>query len=323
MAKVKYQFNTKSLTIEKVRMSLKDRLLKVLSVMTAGLVFSAVVIFIAYNFFNSPKEKMQQREIEQYKLQFEILNDRLDQMARVLEDLEDRDDNIYRVIFEAEPIPSPTRQAGYGGVDRYARLQGFKNSDIITETTKKLDNIANRIYVQSKSFDEVFKLAKNKEKMLACMPAIQPVNNKDLKRIASGFGWRSHPILKRRIFHYGIDFTAPRGTNIYATGDGVVVEAKRARGGYGNCIVIDHGYGYETLYAHLYKFNVRRGEKVKRGQIIGTVGNTGLSVGSHLHYEVHKNGKKVNPVYYFYNDLTPEEYDKVIELASKDNQVLS
>jgi len=323
MAKVKYQFNTKSLTIEKIRLSIKDRLFKVLSVVTAGLVFSAVVIFVAYNFFNSPKEKMQQREIEQYKLQYEILSDRLDHISRVLNDLEDRDDNIYRVIFEAEPIPSSVRQAGYGGVDRYARLEGFKNSDIITETAKKLDNIATRIYVQSKSFDEVFELAKNKEAMLACIPAIQPVNNKDLKRIASGFGWRSHPILKRRIFHYGIDFTAPRGTNIYATGDGKVKEAKRARGGYGNQIVIDHGYGYTTLYAHLQKIKVRRGQKVKRGQIIGTVGNTGLSMGSHLHYEVHKNGKKVNPVYYFYNDLTPEEYDKVIELASRDNQVLS
>ena len=323
MAKVKYQFNTKSLTIEKVRLSFKDWLLKVLSVITAGLVFSAVVIFIAYNFFNSPKEKMQQREIEQYKLQYEILSDRLDQIARVLNDLEERDDNVYRVIFEAEPIPSSVRQAGYGGADKYARLEGFKNSDIITETTKKLDNIANRVYVQSKSFDDVFKMAKNKEKMLACIPAIQPVSNKDLKRIASGYGWRTHPILKRRIFHYGIDFTAPRGANIYATGDGVVVEAKRARGGYGNRIVIDHGYGYMTLYAHLDKFNVRGGEKVKRGQIIGTIGNTGLSLGSHLHYEVHKNGKKVNPVYYFYNDLTPEEYEKVIELASRDNQVLS
>jgi len=323
MAKVKYQFNTKSLTIEKMRLSFKDRLLKVLSYVTAGLVFSAVVIFVAYNFFSSPKEKMQSREIEQYKLQYEILNDRLDHISHVLEDLEDRDDNIYRVIFEAEPIPSSVRQAGYGGVDRYARLEGFKNSDIITETTTKLDNIATRIYVQSKSFDEVFNMAKNKEKMLACIPAIQPVSNQDLKRIASGFGWRSHPILKRRIFHYGIDFTAPRGTNIYATGDGVVKEAKRVRGGYGNQIVIDHGYGYETLYAHLNKLNVRRGQKVTRGQVIGTVGNTGLSAGSHLHYEIHKNGKKVNPVYYFYNDLTPEEYEKVIELASRDNQVLS
>lgn len=323
MGKTKYKFNKKSLQFEEVKITLKVRLLKALQIIAAGLVFSSVVIFIAYTFFNSPKEKMLKREIAQYELQFNIMNEKLDMINRVLDDLEDRDDNIYRVIFEAEPIPDAIREAGYGGVDRYARLEGYRNSETIINSAKKIDRITSKLVVQSKSFDEVFEMARNKHEMLAHIPAIQPIDNKDLTRIASGYGYRIHPILKRRIFHHGMDFTAPTGSNIYATGAGVVVEAKRARGGYGRMIVIDHGFGYKTLYAHLSEFNVRIGQRVERGQVIGKVGNTGLSAGPHLHYEVHKDNQKVNPVYYFYNDLTPEEYEKVIEISSRYNQALS
>lgn len=323
MGNTKYRFNKKSLQFEEVKITFKMRLVKALHVMLTAMVFTSIVVFVAFTFFDSPKEKMLKREIAQYELQYSVMSERLDMISKVLDNMEERDDNIYRVIFEAEPIPDAIREAGYGGVDRYAKLEGYKNSEVVISTTKKIDEITSRMVVQSKSYDEVYELAINKHEMLSHLPAIQPIDNKVLTRIASGFGYRIHPILKRRIFHDGMDFTAPTGTNIYATGAGTVVEAKRTIHGYGNMIVIDHGFGYQTLYAHLSKFKVRVGQKVVRGQIIGEVGNTGLSSGPHLHYEVHRDGKKVNPVYYFYNDLTPEEYEKVIEISSRYNQALS
>jgi len=322
MAKIRYQFNTKSLKIEKIQVSMKERLRRLLSVLAFGLVFSAVVIGVAYNFFSSPKERMLQREVEQYKLQYKILNDRLDLFSDVLSDLQDRDDNIYRVIFEAEPIPNSIRQAGYGGADRYAKLEGYKNSEIIKSTTKKLDIITSRLYVQSKSFDEVFSLAKNKEKLAASIPAIQPLSNNDLKRVGSYFGYRTDPFYKVAKFHEGIDFTASIGTPVHTTGDGMVIKVEREHGGYGNSIVISHGFSYETLYAHLSKINVQRGQLVKRGQIIGLVGNTGKSTAPHLHYEVHKGGQPINPINYFFNDITPDEYQKMIELSMRPSQTL-
>jgi murein DD-endopeptidase MepM/ murein hydrolase activator NlpD len=322
MAKIRYQFNTKSLKIEKVQVSIKERVRRLLSVLAFGLVFSTVVIGVAYNFFSSPKERMLQREVEQYKLQYKMLNDRLDLFSSVLSDLQDRDDNIYRVIFEAEPIPNSVRQAGYGGADRYAKLEGYKNSEIIKNTTKKLDVITSRLYVQSKSFDEVFSLAKNKEKLAASIPAIQPLSNDDLKRVGSYFGYRTDPFYKVAKFHEGIDFTAPIGTPIHATGDGIVIKVERAHGGYGNSIVISHGFNYETLYAHLSKINVQRGQSVKRGQLIGLVGNTGKSTAPHLHYEVHKGRQPINPINYFFNDITPDEYQKMIELSLRPSQTL-
>lgn len=322
MAKVNYKFNKKSLQFEEVKVTLKARLLKVLSVVATGMVFAAVVIFLAYTFLDSPKEKMLKREIAQYELQFDRVNERLDQYEAVLTDLADRDDNIYRVIFEAEPIPSSIRKAGFGGTDRYARLEGFKNSELIIETTKRLDKIQSQLVIQSESFDEVFDMARNKNEMLACIPAIQPVNNKDLKRLSSYYGYRTDPIYKVRKFHPGIDFSAPTGTEIYATGDGVVKKITRSRRGYGNRIEIDHGYGYETMYAHIHEFKVRKGQKVKRGQLIATVGNTGKSTAPHLHYEIHKDGKRVNPIYYFFNDLSPEQYEMVLELSTLPTQSL-
>jgi murein DD-endopeptidase MepM/ murein hydrolase activator NlpD len=280
------------------------------------------VIILAYNFLSSPREKVLQNEIEQYKLQYKILNDRLDRIQKVLADVQDRDDNIYRVIFEAEPIPSEVRKAGFGGVDRYEHLTGMANSDIIINTAKRLDQITSQLVVQSKSYDEVFKLAKEKEKMVASIPAIQPVDFHDLRRIGSLFGYRTDPFYKVTKFHEGIDFTAAIGTPIYATGDGIVSEAGYNNGGFGNKITISHGYSYETVYAHLSKIKVKAGQRVKRGEVIGFMGNTGKSTAPHLHYEVHKAGVPINPIYFFFNDITPAEYQAMIELSSKPSQTL-
>ena len=322
MAKIKYHFNTKSLKIEKVQITVKQKLTRILYVLASGLVFATAVLVLAYNFIESPKERMLQREIEQYELQYKILNDRLEQVQNVVEDLQDRDDNIYRVIFESEPIPSSVRKAGFGGADRYSKLEGFKNSEIITNTSRKLDLITSQLYVQSKSFDEVFGLAKRKEDLLASIPAIQPVSNKELRRVGSYFGYRTDPFYKVSKFHEGMDFTATVGTDVYATGDGVITMVERSYGGYGNCITINHGFGYETVYAHLSKMDVRKGQKVKRGQVIGHVGNTGKSTSPHLHYEVHKGGKAIDPINFFFNDITPAEYETMIELSQRPSQTL-
>ena len=322
MAKIRYQFNTKSLKIEKVQVTMRERFKILLSSMAFGLVFGAVVIVLAYNFLSSPREKVLQNELEQYKLQYKIMNDRMDKIQKVLADVQDRDDNIYRVIFEAEPIPSEVRKAGFGGADRYGQLEGLANSKIVVNTAKRLDEITSQLVVQSKSYDQVFKLAKNKEKLIASIPAIQPVDFHDLRRIGSLFGYRTDPFYKVTKFHEGIDFTAAVGTPIYATGDGVVSEAEYNSGGYGNKIVINHGFSYETVYAHLSKIKVRVGQRIKRGEIIGLMGNTGKSTAPHLHYEVHKAGVPMNPIYFFFNDITPAEYQAMIELSSKPSQTL-
>jgi len=322
MAKVRYHFNTKSLRIEKVKVTFRQRMMQFLSVFATGLVFASVVLILAYNFMESPKERILRREIEQYKLQYAILNERLENVQAVVADLQDRDDNIYRVIFESDPIPSSVRKAGFGGTDRYSRLEGYRNSDLIINTTRKLDVLTSQLVVQSKSFDEVFTLAKRKEELVASMPAIQPVSNKDLRRIGSYFGYRTDPFYKVTKFHEGIDFTAPVGTDIYATGDGTVTSVEFSRSGYGNCIIINHGFGYQTVYAHLSKMNVKKGEKVKRGQVIGFVGNTGKSTSPHLHYEVRKSGRPVDPINYFFNDITPAEYAQMIELSQRPTQSL-
>jgi murein DD-endopeptidase MepM/ murein hydrolase activator NlpD len=320
MSKVNYKFNTKSLTYEKVTVPLKQRLLQVLSYLATGLVFATITMIIAYSFFDSPKETQLRREIKALELQYDILNERVNEVTEVLTDIEDRDNNIYRTIFEAEPIPQNVRKGGFGGVSRYKYLQGFSSSELMLETSERVDRISKQLYIQSKSFDEVAKLVKGKEQLLASIPAIQPISNKNLKRQASGFGWRTHPIYKTQEFHPGMDFSAPQGTEIYATGDGVVERADAKAQGYGNHVVIDHGYGYKTLYGHMMKFNVRRGQKVKRGQLIGYVGSTGLSTGPHVHYEVIKGDKKINPVNYYYNDLTPEQYQQLIEISSQSSQ---
>lgn len=320
MPKAKYYFNTHSLKYEKVVISWGKRILRVLGFLTTAIVFSVVIVAFAYAYLDSPKEKQLKREINQLTLQYEILQQRFDEINVVLADLQHRDDNIYRVIFEAEPIPTSVREAGYGGVDRYQALEGTENSDLIIATMQKLDKLTKQMYVQSKSFDEIVELAKDKSDMLASIPAIQPIANKDLTRIASGFGYRIHPIYKTTKMHEGIDFTAPVGTDIYATGNGVVKVVEYDSRGYGNHVVISHGFGYESLYGHMSKIKVRPGQKVNRGDIIGIVGSTGTSTAPHLHYEVIKQGNKINPINFFYNDLSPEEYQKMIEISSQSNQ---
>jgi murein DD-endopeptidase MepM/ murein hydrolase activator NlpD len=320
MSKIKYRFNTKSLTYEKDIVSWRKRITQMLSYLVTGLVFATITIVLAYKYLDSPKEKQLQREIAELTLQYELLNNRMDLVADVLDDIEERDNNIYRTVFEAEPIAEPIRKAGFGGVDRYKALQGFASSGLMTEASKRLDKISKQLYIQSKSFDEVVNLVKNKEQLLASIPAIQPVSNKDLKHLPGGYGWRTHPIYKTPEFHPGMDFAAPTNTEIRATGDGTVSLASNIANGYGNHVIINHGYGYETLYGHMTKYIVRVGQKVKRGQLIGFVGSTGLSTAPHVHYEVHKNGQTVNPINFYYSDLTPEQYQKLIELSSQSSQ---
>ena len=320
MPNVKYHFNTATLKYERVIVSWKKRLFRLLGWLATAVVFGAIIMLIAYNFFDSPKEKRLKRQLEETTYQLELLKQRSDQVSEVLKDIQERDNTIYRVIFEAEPIPVTIREAGYGGVDRYNKLRDYYNADLIVDVTKKVDQLSKQLYVQSKSYDEVWQLVKNKANMLSSIPAIQPVSNKDMTRVASGYGWRIHPIYKTEKLHTGMDFTAPVGTEIYATGNGTVVKVEKDGRGYGNNVIINHGYGYQTLYGHMSKFSVRPGQKVKRGDLIGSVGNTGTSTGPHLHYEVHKNGNPVNPVNFYYNDLSPEEYAKMLEISSQAGQ---
>ncbi|MET1169060.1 MAG: M23 family metallopeptidase [Flavobacteriales bacterium] len=320
MAKVKYTYDSKTLSYKKIDRSWKVRLKEFTLFAFVSMAFGFVFYLAADLWFESPKERKMKRELDNMVIQYDLMNGKLDQLADVLGDIEKRDDEIYRTIFEAGPIPNEVRTAGFGGANRYKNLEGFNNSELLIDSRKKLDQIAGRAYVQTKSFDDVVEMARDKEKMLAAIPAIQPVANKNLKRMASGYGYRIHPIYKVRKMHWGTDFSAPTGTPIYATGDGKVTKYRRSRAGYGNHIIIDHGYGYQTLYAHMSKVDVRRGQKVKRGDIIGYIGSSGRSTAPHLHYEVIKDGRKINPVNYFFNDLSPEEYEMMLEFSSNSNQ---
>lgn len=318
--KEKFKFNPESLKYDRIEFNNSDRLLRVLAYLGGSLILAFFYILIFSQFFGTPAERKLKRENHQLISQFEVMTKKLEQIQAVVSDLEERDDNLYRTIFEAEPISNSIRIQGVGGVDRYSNLEGFNYSDLVINTAKELDALSKRIYIQSKSYDDLIKMAKNKDVMLASIPAIMPISNKDLKRTASGWGWRIHPIYKTRKFHYGMDFTAPTGTDIYATGDGKVIQVRKSKRGYGNKIVIDHGFGYRTLYGHLSRFNVKKGQKVKRGDVIGYVGSTGLSTAPHLHYEVMQNGKKVNPLNYYNNDLTADEYERMIELSANSGQ---
>jgi murein DD-endopeptidase MepM/ murein hydrolase activator NlpD len=321
MAKTKYYFNSQTLKYEKVKNSFGVKILKGIGFLSSALVFSFIIIALAYTFLDSPKEKQLKREISALSLQYELLQKKLNQIDVVMKDLQQRDDNIYRVIFEAEPIPLEVRNAGFGGVNRYKNLENYNYSNLLIETTKKVDIISKQLYVQSKSYDELTKAVNSKGKMMASIPAVQPIDSRKLRGSISGFGYRMHPIYKIRKMHEGMDFTAPIGTPIYATGDGYIIAAGSERG-YGNRIMISHGYGYVTKYAHMSKFKVKRGQSIKRGDIIGYVGNTGASTGPHCHYEVYKNGKPINPINFFFNDLSPSEYVTMLEVASRENQSL-
>ncbi len=320
MAKVKYKYNSESLSYDKIKKPFWSKFLIVLSYFIVILVI-AIVLNVAYgSLFDTPKDKKLKRENAQLLFQYELLNGKVGNLEKIIADIEKRDDNIYRTIFNAEPIPRSVRDAGFGGVNRYEDLEGFDYSDVVVQTAQRLDKLTKSVYVQSRSYDEVIELAQRREEQLASVPAIMPISNKDLTRTASGWGYRIHPIYKIRRFHYGMDFTAPTGTDVYATGNGTVKIIDRSRRGYGNKLVIDHGFGYETLYGHLSDFNVKVGQKVNRGDVVAFVGSTGLSTAPHLHYEVHVNNKKVNPMYYYFNDLSPEEWDRMIDLSMRAGQ---
>ena len=322
MSKVKYYYDPESLSYRKIERKKRTTFKYATMFILASAIFGFIFVFIASQYVESPKERALKRELQNMQLQYGILNKKMEHAEAVLANIEDRDNNIYRVYFEANPIPEEQRKAGFGGINRYKKLEGYDNSKLIVESSKRLDILQKQIVVQSKSLDEIAKLAEEKEKLLTAIPAIQPVNNKDLTRMASGYGMRSDPFTKARKMHWGMDFTAPRGTPIYATGDGVVVRADAGATGYGKHIRIDHGYGYVSLYAHLYKYNVKRNQKVKRGDLIGFVGSTGRSQAPHLHYEIFKDGDKINPINFYYGSLTAEEYAKLLEHATLENQSL-
>ena len=324
MKKVKYYYDSESLAYRKIK-PLKRRSFAYIALflLSSGL-FGVLSFVLLLNtpYFETPKDRLQAREIDNLKLRYAILNKKMDQVDAVLENIEERDNNLYRVYFNTSAIPMEQRKAGFGGVNRYKELEGYDNSQLVKNTSKRMDVLSKELVVQSKSLDEILKLAKEKNKLLAAIPAIQPIRNENLKQMASGFGYRSDPFTKARKFHAGMDFTAKSGTPIFATGDGIVEKADNTASGYGNHIVIRHGYGYETLYGHLSKYKVRRGQKVKRGDIIGYVGSTGRSEAPHLHDEVHKNDEVVNPLNFYYGNISAAEYVVISKLANQENQSL-
>jgi len=324
MAKVKYYYDTENLAYRKIKPKKGKRLgvVALFLVSSALFGFLAFVVLLNTPFFETPKDKLQAREIENLKVNYEIISKQMEEATAALEAIEDRDNNLYRAYFNTSAIPDEQRKAGFGGVNRYKELEGYNNSDLVINTTNKLDVLLKELAVQSKSLDEIAKLAKDKEQLLAAIPAIQPVKNEDLRHMASGFGYRSDPFTKIRKFHAGMDFSAKTGTPIYATGDGIVQRADNRATGYGNHIVIKHGFGYETLYAHLSKYNVKVGQKVKRGDVIGFVGSTGRSEAPHLHYEVHKGGEVINPINFYYGNISAKEYVLISKLANQENQSL-
>ena len=324
MSKVKYYYDSETLSYKKIEKK-KGRKIKIFALSILGMFLSGFILLIIYLNLPSvqtPKELSLQRELHNMQLQFELLNRKMEQAQAVLSEVEERDNNLYRIYFEANPIPEEQRKAGFGGINRYKDLEGFDNSKLIINSSRNLDILTKQIVIQSKSLDEIAKLAEEKEKLLEAIPAIQPVKNKDLTRMASGYGYRTDPFTKARKFHYGMDFTSPRGTPIYATGDGKVTRADNTATGYGKHIVIDHGYGYESLYGHLYKYNVRAGQKVQRGDLIGFVGSTGRSEAPHLHYEVFKDGERINPINFYYGSLTAEEFAAMLQQSQQENQSL-
>jgi len=322
MSKVKYYYDQETLSYRPITVTNKNRISNIILFVLAAIFFGVTSLLILLNsdVLNTPAEIAQKRTLKNYELQFDILNKKLSQLEAVVSNIEDRDNNLYRVYFEASSIPEEQRKAGFGGVNRYKNLEGYDNSDLIINTVKRLDILTKQTVVQSRSLDEIERLAKNKAALIEAIPTIQPVKNKDLTRLASGFGYRIDPFTKVRKKHYGMDFTAKRGTPIYATGNGVIKRADNRSSGYGKHIRIDHGFGYVSLYAHLSKYNVRRGQKVKRGDVIGYVGSTGRSVGPHLHYEIIKDNKKINPLNFYYGNLSPKEFEALLTQAKQENQ---
>ena len=322
MTKVKYRFNQEKLSFERITTTIREKFIRGGIMFAASIIISVGYYLIYSHIYDTPKERVLTNKLSAIKFNYHMLLQDLDHIDRILSDIQKRDDDIYRTILESEPIPASIRQAGFGGVNRYEPLEGYLNSNLMITATKHTDKIKKQLAVQSKSYDELIAKAINIESMALSRPAIQPVSNKQLRSYASLYGIRSkHPIFGDVRFHAGIDFAADTGTSIYATGEGTIVKAEYNSGGYGRLIIIDHGFGYQTYYAHMHSFGVEVGKEVKRGQIIGTVGNTGASKGPHLHYEVHLNGRPVNPINYFYQELSPDEYVR-LQAESQENDIL-
>lgn len=322
MKKIKYYYNTNTLRYEKVETPLRLKLLRIFGFIAAAFVTAALISFAAFQFIGSPKERILEQRNKSLINNYADLSDSLRSLQQQMKELEKRDNDVYRAIFEANPIPDSARAKEMENKLEVAIVENLKDQQLVSSVTYTLANLKSRIISQKKSYDEVEDLVKNKEKLLSHTPAIQPVSNKDLNRIASGFGYRIDPIYKTTKFHAGLDFTAPQGTPIYATADGAVSTAGNTGNGYGNHVIINHGYGYETLYGHMVRIKARNGQAVKRGEVIGWVGSTGKSTGPHCHYEVHKYGQKIDPIYFFYNDLTPEQFDLILKKAAASNQSL-
>jgi murein DD-endopeptidase MepM/ murein hydrolase activator NlpD len=324
MARIKYYYDTETCKYERVKTTWGDVVLNSLGILSLTLAMAAGLYLLFSNYFESPKELMLRNEVKELQYYYANLKDDVEKMKLIQENMEYRDDNIYRAVLGAEPIDPSVRSAGVGGSDRYAELRDKEviNKEMIMELWEEVDRLKRQMYIEMKSQDEVVKLAENKEKLFAAIPAIQPVHNKELYALSSGFGIRIHPVYKVKKMHPGIDFAASIGTPVYATADGTISVVSLRFSGYGKMIEIEHGFGYRTRYAHLHDFAVREGQYVKRGELIGYVGNTGLSTAPHLHYEVFMNGQQINPVHYFFNDLNAEEYEKILELASIENMSL-
>ena len=320
MKKIKYFYNAHTLRYEKLVTPLRVKLLRVFAFLATAMVTSVIISYFAFQFVGSPAEKILRSQNEQLKYQYQELDEQVSLIQQKMSELEKRDNEVYRSIFEAQPLPDSAREAAIAREKEIAKVEGMQQTQLVKSIYQTLQNLNGRINIQKKSYQELLGLMKNKEKILLATPAIQPVSNKDMNRIASGFGYRIDPIYKTIKMHAGLDFSAPQGTPIYATADGVVKTAGFSDGGYGNHVVINHGYGYETLYGHMARIKTRNGRRVKRGEIIGYVGNTGKSTGPHCHYEVHKNGQKLDPVYYFYNDLSPQQFDQLLKRAAASNQ---
>jgi murein DD-endopeptidase MepM/ murein hydrolase activator NlpD len=322
MKKIKYYYNTNTLRYEKLETPLRVRLLRIFGFIAAALVTAALISYVAFQFIGSPKEKILQEQNEDLRDNYRQLKDRIESLQQQMKELEKRDNDVYRAIFEASPIPDSARAKELETKLEIETVRRLKDNQLVGSILNTLNTLTSRIEAQKKSYDEVEELVKNKEKLLARTPAIQPVSNKDLNRIASGFGYRIDPVYKTTKFHAGLDFSAPQGTPIYATADGTVTTAGNTGNGYGNHVIINHGFGYETLYGHMVRVKARNGQAVKRGEVIGWVGSTGKSTGPHCHYEVHKYGDKIDPIYFFYNDLTPEQFDMILKKAAASNQSL-
>lgn len=320
MKKIKYYYNTHTLRYEKVETPLRVRLLRVFGFIAAALVTAGIISFLAFRFVGSPNEKLLRIENEKMKDRYREMSQQLKKIEQQMAELEDRDNEVYRSIFEADPLPDSARAKELEKEKQIATVEGMQENDLINSIIFSINNLNSRIEAQRVSFNEINNLVNNKEKLLAATPAIQPVSNQDLKRIASGFGYRIDPVYKTVKLHPGLDFSAPAGTPIFATANGTIEFAGNSGDGYGNHVIINHGFGYKTLYGHMFRIKARRGQKVVRGEVIGWVGSSGKSTGPHCHYEVIKNSRKLDPVYFFYNDLTPEQFDRLLKMAAASNQ---